>query len=224
MKINFVAVVLGAILCLPLTVASGHQADLLAQLPPRVVPLTPAQLLPLMPVVPAGWKVTSSVATNQMGTWLATIGMKDAERTAPATPAAPGQPPSLPVTMQVTFTLIDTGFDPTFLNDFQGFKVGIFGKQENLIINSSPAVLLHDSATSETLSMWIHRRFVLKITTTQQPPNSTKAWAQQIDLIKLGAVPNTGSRELPRPIVISFVDELNPKANNTFSTGSAVNQ
>src|SRR3954454_12876606 len=55
---------------------SGPDAPLSA---PRVLPIPPKDILMLLPPTPSGWKVTGSVATNQVSSWLVTIAQRQIE-------------------------------------------------------------------------------------------------------------------------------------------------
>src|SRR4051812_7235152 len=119
--------------------AAGDQLTI----PPRVLPVPAKEILSLLPLTPTGWKTVSSVASNQVSSWLLTIAQRQIE--APAvSPAGAATPPAM---MRTTFMLIDTGFDPSAAGSFVGFKPGVFGSTEKTILKGQPAIRTKASAT-----------------------------------------------------------------------------
>src|ERR1039457_1632008 len=92
-------------------------------IPPRVLPLTPREVLTLLPPTPPNWKITTSQATNQISSWLITIAQRQLEALPidNRAPSGTGNQPLPP--MHTTFMLIDTGYDPSPAGAFVDFKV-----------------------------------------------------------------------------------------------------
>jgi hypothetical protein len=183
-------------------------ADQLA-IPPRVLPLPPKEVLALLPPTPAGWKVVSSAATNQVTSWLVTIAQRQLELS-PTDKTTGGQPAP---PMRTTLMLIDTGYDPSPAGAFANFKAGRQANVERVVLNRSPAIRTQSSPTSESLQMLINRRFVLRIETQNQPKDATLGWAQRIPLDRYNPPRAETMTTLPPQVIVASVDELNP-ANN----------
>ena len=91
-------------------------------IPPRVLPLPPKEVLALLPPTPADWKVTASVATNQISSWPVTIAQRQIESTASDSRNATGTTSQPRPRMRATFMLIDSGYDPSAAGAFVDFK------------------------------------------------------------------------------------------------------
>jgi hypothetical protein len=174
---------------------------------PQIVPLSPAELLAFVPKAPTKWETKKSSAENYYAVWLNTR----AEREFSFTPQPGGaaQP-------QITrLMLLDTGYAPGPLGDFDEFKVGHYGNEESLMIGTYPARKIVMGKDKERLRIAIKHRFIIQIETMNQPSNSVTNWVNLFDLARLVGVPDSGSTALPKPIRITKIDEINPRNSST---------
>ena len=110
---------------------------------------------------------------------------------------------------------MDTGYYPSFNGDFENFRVGKYPGAESLVIAGMPARRMTLSATKERLRVSVRGRFIVEVETENQPPNTSQAWLKVFDFRRVGSIPDSGSTQLPKPLTIQSVDELNPKNNTT---------
>jgi hypothetical protein len=175
---------------------------------PQIVPLNPPDLLRFVPNAPTGWEIKKSNAENYYAVWLNTR----AEREFTFIPPV-GRSNAQP---QITrLMLLDTGYAPGPLGDFDEFKVGRVGNDESLMILGYPARRATVGNDKERLRIVVKRRFIVQIETVNQAPNSVMNWLKLFDLPRLSTVPDSGSTALPKPIRITKIDELNPRNNST---------
>jgi hypothetical protein len=172
-------------------------------------PLSPTEVLRLLPGAPDKWKITQSKASNQISSWLLTIAQRSFEYTPP--PAAPNTQPPPP--MKTSMTLMDTGGEQN--TQFDNFKAGVLGNRESVLINGCPTIILRDAQGKERLTMTINNRFTFSVTTENQPANSSKAWAATLDLARALSAAKTSPTltSLPDQVTIEVIDELNPRNN-----------
>lgn len=175
-------------------------------------PVSPAEILKLLPPAPTNWKITSSRASNQVTSWVLTIAQKSLEYTPPPDPAQPNKPP---LTMKTSITLIDGGGEPLSGSQFDNFAPGNLGNLEKFVIANCPAILTKAQAGQERLTMSIGQRFLVTLVLENQPPNSAKSWAQMLNIPKFtaAAASTKPMAALPSEVQIELVDELNPKNN-----------
>lgn len=178
---------------------------------PHYAPVSPAEILKLLPPAPPNWKITSSRASNQVTSWVLTIAQKSLEYTPPPDPA---QPSKTPLTMKTSITLIDGGGEQ-MSGQFENFKPGVSGSQENLIINGCPTVITKESAGRERAVMSINSRFTFTLVVENQLVGTAKSWAATLDVGKLVAAGKASAplAKLPSEVQIELVDELNPRNN-----------
>ncbi len=178
-----------------------------------IVPLKPDEVLALLPAAPAGWRVPISKAQTSFMEWMMTQANREYVYAPPATSPADEKSPVPPQSTRVRIT--DTGYFTSFSGAFDDFKVGSYGNEESLLIESLPTRKTKLSDGGERLVVFVKRRFLVQIETRNQPANAALAWLKRIDLRRLAAVPDSGSRQLPRPIIVSRIDELEPKNNSS---------
>ena len=183
-------------------------------MPPRVLPLTPKEVLSLLPPTPANWKTTSLVATNQISSWLITIAQRQIESPQPEALGFNGGNAQAFPAMCTTFMLIDSGYDPSATAAFLDFQPTKTGNVEKAFFLNCPMIRMRPSVTSESLQMLVNRRFVFRVETQNQPKDSVLRWAQQIPMAKFN-LPQAGTlTTLPPNVVIRSIDELNPKTEH----------
>ena len=179
-----------------------------------VAPLTPAELIKLLPLAPAGWSLKESKATSFYSDWLISQATRQLEAP-PLSGAAPSvAAPATPIQM-TRIRLTDTGHYPVLAADFEGFRPGKYGTMESLYIGGLPArrAILHDG---ERLRVLVNNRFIVEIEVHNQRADAAMNWLQLFDVRRLVSAPETATDKLPNPIRVNSVDELNPKANRSF--------
>lgn len=177
-----------------------------------MAPLEPADLLKLLPAAPAGWQMKDSKATSFYNEWLVSQATRRFE--GPPPPAAAGSKASNPPV--TTIRLSDTGYSSFLYADFEDFKPGKYGEnQESLYVASLPArhALIPNG---ERLRVLIRGRFIIEVEATYQKPEAAAGWVQLFDLRRLQSAPDTGVETLPNPVRVNSIDELNPRANSSY--------
>jgi hypothetical protein len=182
--------------------------------PPRVFPLAAKDVLALLPPPPAGWKLTTSMATNQISSWLITIAQRQIESPQPEKPGLTGSTSHPGPPMRTTFMLIDSGYDPSALGVFADFKPSNNGAVEKMLFRNYPTIRTRGSGTSESLQILINTRFLLRIEVENQPKDAVLSWAQQIPYDRYNPPRGTTITSLPTQVSVATVDELNPGNNH----------
>jgi hypothetical protein len=183
-------------------------------IPPRVLPLSPKEVLALLPATPTNWRTTTSLATNQVSSWLITIAQRQIEGVADKhATSGTNSPP-----MRTTFVLIDTGFDPSSAGAFVDFKTMQGTGAEKILLKGYPTIRTRPSATSESLQMFINQRFVLRIDAENQPKDATLGWAERVPFDRYNPPRTAALTTLPAEVIITTVDELNPVNNHESKT------
>ena len=172
-------------------------------------PLPPADVLKLLPIAPANWKMTASTATNSFSDWL----KSSAARTFQYTP--PPQPNASPPPVQTTrVTVTDTGYYPQFAAEFVGHRPGKENDVEKFLIGSVPAIRI-TRGPLEVLSVLLNGRFVIQVRAENQAARSTETWLRLVDTANIARQPAGGDR-IPQPVTITRVDELHPDRNTSY--------
>ncbi len=177
-----------------------------------IVPMNPDELIKLLPGAPDGWTMTQSVANNYFIGWLCCQATREFQHPAPVDPMARDKTPP-PLITRVR--IMDTGYFPTFNGDFENFRVGKYPGAETLVINGMPARKFFVGPNHERLRLSVRGRFIVELETDHQPANSTQSWLQVVDFKSLGGLPDSSQSNLPKPIHIIRIDEMNPKNNVT---------
>jgi hypothetical protein len=60
-------------------------------------------------------------------------------------------------------------------------------------------------------------RFLVVVETQNQSPKEAEEWLDRIDYAALETIPNDGATELPQPLKMSIVDEMDPSQTRTYS-------
>jgi hypothetical protein len=186
-----------------------------------IMPLKPSELLAYAPQAPVSkdkkWEVVRSLANNDLIDWPICITIREFKYTPTPDPNHPNAPPKEPETTRIKIT--DTGYWPAFRNMFTNFEPGTFGPAQKKLIQSWPAIEMYadqDKPSNGRLFVLIKQRFLVEIATTNQPQSALEDWLKTIDLSKLASVPDDGARVIPNPVIIAFVDELNPKSMRSY--------
>jgi hypothetical protein len=179
-----------------------------------IIPVAPAELIKLLPAVPAGWELKQSRAKSFYNEWL--VSQANREFSHPPLPPQSLSPGATPGPPQITrIRLTDTGYTPALFADFEAFKPGKYGNTESLYIDSLPArrMTLSDG---ERVRVLVKARFVLEVEVHGQLPNASIAWIKQLNFARLNSVPDSGVEKLPNPVTAVTIDELNPKLNGSY--------
>ncbi len=214
MSLPFKIIVASAYL---LVTALGLQAQ---SVPPTghkpILPIAPADILPLMPPTPDTWELKQSRATNAFTQWLSTEGFR--EYTHPALPpsgAAPGSSATPAPPMILRIRIMDTGYNPILSGDFEQFAPEKSAAGEKLMLNGFQATMVPLGQGAERLRISIKRRFIVQIDTLNQPPGAAIKWVKAVNLAQLVQVPDSGADQLPRPIPMKTIDELYPQKSSS---------
>lgn len=192
------------LICFALTAAEAPHNPL--------VPLAPADLIKFLPTTPTGWELKQSNAKNFFVEWLCSQATREFQRIPP--PSVSGA--ATPAPPQVTvLKLIDTGYFPGFNGPFANFQVGKYGAFESLMINGMRARRSKLNANREVLQVSVRGRFIVSVEVQNQPPNSADGWLRLVDFQRISAITDTSGNQLPKPIVITSIDELTPSKNST---------
>jgi hypothetical protein len=175
-----------------------------------ILPSRPSEIIKILPTVPAEWKMTESTAKSFFIGWICSQATREFQHPAPAQPGSPPPPPFI-----TRVRLMDTGYYPSFNGDFENFRVGKYSNAESLVINGMPARKITISPTRERLRVSVRGRFIVEVETDNQPTNSGQPWLQYFDFRKINSIPDSGPTELPKPILVDTIDELNPANNST---------
>lgn len=181
----------------------------LGQTPTRkpIVPVSPVDLLHLLPRTPRNWAITESSAKDSFVGWLSSQASR--EFRASSEPGA-SSPPAI-----TRLKLMDTGYYPSFNGDFENFRVGKYPGAESLMIAGMRARKIIFGNNRERLRISVRGRFIVEVETENQPPNAGQTWLQLFDFKRISDIPDSGATELPRPINIQTIDELRPALNST---------
>jgi len=196
-------------------------ASLVAQEP--VLPLPPAEVIKFLPPAPPGWETVRSTADNFLSDWVATNAVREYKFTPPpksaADPTAPLPPPQF-----IRIRITDSGYWPQFRRLFEGFTPGKSGDAERLLIDSHPAIKVTSTRKVEgkddeelaRILLLVNNRFIVQLETTNAQPKDLEDWLKKIDFAKLARVPSEGVTEIPVPVMIVKIDELNPKKTRSY--------
>ncbi len=197
-----------------LSLVIGGPGGVFAQAAPGphkpIIPLQPGNLFPYLPSTPVGWELKESKAKNYFLGWICSQASREFNRPVKSGPGSPQSPP-----MITRIRVMDTGYYGSFNGDFDNFRVGKYPGAESLLIAGMPARKITLATTKERLRVSVRGRFIVEVETENQPANTGEAWIKLFDFRKLATIPDSGSTQLPKPIVIQSLDELNPKNNSS---------
>ncbi len=203
-------------------VLAGLASQARSQPPPPaahkpILPLPPSEMLKLMPAAPQGWELKQSHASNNFVDWLTTEAFREFARPPVSGPSGiqSTQDTASPAPMITRIRIMDTGYWPSLTGDFDAFKVSKMPGGETLLFGGLQAMLTPLGKNGQRLRISVKRRFVVQVDALNQPANSVTNWAKLVDFVKLAQIPDSGAEQLPKPIVITTVDELDPRKNST---------
>ena len=184
----------------------------------RVAPLSPNELLKLLPNSPNQWQLKQSTAKNFFMEWASSQALREFNYTPPSMPDAIAPPVHI-----LRFTITDTGYYAGLMGDLLSSQPPKSGESESLNLNGYPARRIMVSKVQERLRVLIKSRYVIQIDVQDEPPGNAQKWFGLLDLNKFVALPVDGDETLPRPFSIVRIDEINPQ-NNSASKANFTTQ
>lgn len=176
-------------------------------------PIPPAKLediLSCLPAAPQNWKLTESICHNTFTRWQESVVSRRYVEILP--PPLEGQQPQTPATAWVVIT--DTGYWPSFNSVFLDPKSGTAEGQERDVFDGYPMirtkVTVDQKDANHNILLWVKQRFLVSVTTSRQGIDSDKKWAHLIDIKSLLQISDDGPKQLPAPVLMRTIDELNP--------------
>lgn len=154
-----------------------------------------------------------SWAKQDLSDWMVTIAGRDFELPLPP-PDLEGSPgPSALIRVRIT----DTGFWPASLARFHDFKPGNEGVEERVIWQGIPMIRLTlEDKNRQRAILCVADRFLVLVDTTYLKKKEVEDFLKSIPLADLARISTAGNKTLPQPVVLSEIDEINPKKNRSF--------
>lgn len=184
-----------------------------------VVPVTPSELLAVLPATPQDWTLARSEAETSLDQWLRTRATRVYKVALPPNGASN---PALPATASVEISITDTGGFPSAIADFADFQPGKNGPLERLYISNLPAQVINLSADEVLIQALAVQRFLIEVTVKSLPNAKIESWLRllRFDALNLSGPART---KLPSPVQLTLVDELHPERNrsNTIHGGTS---
>ena len=112
--------------------------------------------------------------------------------------------------------ITDSGYA---MNYAAGFLAPTSGTAKNttfLKIAGYPARKYKPDEMTEVLSVLVKGRFVVEVRGKNMLEPDLLNYLAQVDYQRLLAIPDTGPHEVPQPVQLTRVDELNPAQNRTY--------
>lgn len=181
-----------------------------------VEPVSPRDLLTVLPSTPNGWKMTVSRSSNSLSTWLTATAVREFEYT--SQPEMGSGSSNIEGLRQTTrYMISDSGYAPPSGDLFRDFKVGKERGVERLIMWGMPAMRFEAKpGGAERLIFWIKNRFLVTIETKNQRTTKIDSWARLINFSTLAALAQSATRPLSNPVTITNVDEVNKEGNRSY--------
>ncbi|HEY5895333.1 MAG TPA: hypothetical protein VIT91_19095 [Chthoniobacterales bacterium] len=124
-------------------------------------------------------------------------------------------PPAEPVKMKIFLT--DTGYKTDFTSVVTPSRKGAPRANAAFIkINEFPARMLQVDSTTVVLNILVKSRYLFEIRATNLKADQLKKYAESFDFRKLRTAKDSGEITLSNPVILSRVDELNPKNNRSY--------
>jgi len=184
-----------------------------------VMGVPPATLLEIMPKPPNGWKLISSVGTNEISAFPALLTFAIREYRFDPPPAQPGDPIPLPKITKIT--LLDTAYDPDRAFVFDSFhETGPAGPNiKRFTVEGIPFVDQMVSASLRIVSGAFDGRFIITATLENQTKEDRDAWLAALDVASLTSWMKRAPQVPPTPdfFKVSRIDELHPETNQSLT-------
>lgn len=180
-----------------------------------VAPISPPELLKLLPAPPKGWDLTVSNGRNSFSTWLTTMAIREFKYTPPLRPGSSlDAPENLP--QMTRYVISDGGYGPSLGAAFKDFKIGKEQGVEKVMLMGVPAMRFDaKQGEPQRLVFWVEGRFLVTIETTNQESAKIELWAKQLNFSRLVALAESSVGFLSNPVTITHVDEINKAKNRT---------
>ena len=182
-------------------------------LPNAILAAKPAELLGCLPATPPGWTLTRSDGTNTFVSWLTTHVQRDIKQDPP--PPMPGVPPPVPGKMWIRIN--DDGYSSDYSPGFAPPKTGnppsntTFSK-----FGEYPARRQKLDDITFSYCILVKRRFMIEVHAENVLDKDVQSYLLGVDYKRLLAIPDTGPNQVPQPVIVSRVDELNPAKSKTY--------
>ncbi len=208
------AALLCALLGSGLLLGSTGRAQQPAKTEP-IMPAAPATLLACLPPTIQGWTVTRSNAASSFTQWVTTIANREFKQNPP--PPDPNNPAPTPFVPGVlTSHVTDSGYSTNYAAGFvapagESVKNTVFLK-----VGDYPARKYKPDDTTIILSVLVKGRFVVEMRARNMQEKDLMGFMSRVNYQQLLAIPDTGPHEIPSPVNLTRVDELDPKQNRTY--------
>lgn len=178
-----------------------------------IQPLSPQELLRLLPSAPEGWELKASHAQSSFSTWLSSMATREFKYTPPLQPGAPS--PAIPIST-TRIILADGGYGPTVGAPFKNFQIGKEQDVERLLVSGIPAIRFQTKEGEPQRTMlWVNDRFFVTVETTNQDQKAMDEWITRLNLAALQKIPKSDV-PMSNPVTITRVDELNKRNNRSY--------
>ena len=181
--------------------------------PRPILPAAPAELLACLPPAPVRWTMTRSNAASSFTQWITAIANRELKwDPPPVTPNAAGPTtPFVPGLLWVHLT--DNGYFTNYTTGFVAPSSGPAKSTTFLKIADHSARKYKPDETTEVLSVLVKGRFVVEIRAKNMLEADLLNYLAQVNCQKLLAIPDVGPLDVPQPVQLTRIDELNPAQN-----------
>ena len=114
------------------------------------------------------------------------------------------------------FHLTDSGYFVNYAASFVPPTSGAAKGINFLKIGGFPARKYKPDEVTETVSVLVKERFVVEVRGKNMLEKDLLHFLSQVNYPRLTAVPDTGPHEVPQPVSIVRIDELDPKQTRTY--------
>lgn len=186
----------------------------------RILPMKPAELIAYLPPAPPEWiTIKSQAADNLSGGWVTTSAVRSFKQPPQRPdPAAPSATPSEPVVLRVH--LLDSGNKDDWTTMFvpkPSSPEATSSRVRYLKIQNFAAREFKLDDKTIILNILVKNRYLFEIRAANlEDEKVLRKYAESIDLKKLAAAPDSGVSHITNPVILSRVDELNPKKNRSY--------
>lgn len=175
-----------------------------------IQPLEPKNLLQVLPKQIDGLQINSSQAELKLDAWLNSRATRVFEGTKIVN--------ETPVTYQVTVTIRDTAKEPQALGEFLNFTPLVLDSYEKKYIGSSPATVLKLGTERLDVKVLLLERYIAQFTIPADQLGKEEDWLKLINISALRSARTPVLKEYPKTVLVSFVDELDPKNSREYET------
>lgn len=172
-----------------------------------IQPLSPVEALTLLPQAPDGWKLVTSIGSNDL------TSKSELNTTVTRLYENASSPGQEGLVKSTAIKLVDVGSDES---RFEAFKRPPLPGRNAYVFEGVP-VQEGVQGSQRMVYAGFAPKFILIVTATNQNEDEIKAWLQRINFANLLSKVKTAPKNpLPSGMVdISYVDEINPKNNRT---------